>query len=111
VQGDPATVKQVLLFLVVCPASAGHSPAFFRRAPPAATPTHAHAPSSFQHAPKWVPQHVYAECERLRRMGTAATNAKAVLLLTDGELRELPHFEKDRWVAGQGWWHGRCLAR
>jgi hypothetical protein len=44
-------------------------------------------------------------------MGTAATNAKAVLLLTDGELRELPHFEKDRWVAGQGWWHGRCLAR
>lgn len=55
-----------------------------------------------------MPQHIYAECERLRRLGTAATNAKSALLLTDGELRQLPHTDKDRWGGGQACmqaWH------
>ena len=58
--------------------------------------------------PPEVPAHVFHEVCRLRAVATAATNAKAEFLLTDSDLRSIPHTDKDRWG---GWVRANQVAR
>lgn len=46
--------------------------------------------------PEEVPGHVYSELRRLRCLALAGTNAKKEFLLTDGDLRAIPHVDKTR---------------
>lgn len=52
-----------------------------------------------QDVPGAVPHHIFHEVVRMNYIGLAASNARAVFLLTDGELAALPFVRHDRCVS------------
>ncbi|KAL4458933.1 hypothetical protein ABPG75_013798 [Micractinium tetrahymenae] len=50
--------------------------------------------------PEEVPGHVYSEVRRLRCLGLAGTSGKKEFLLTDGDLKAIPHLDKSRGALG-----------